>query len=120
MKLLINKTFSSSLFIYIFYILAHLATNTQPKHNSIFIFVLLLVINFFVNLLKSKTINTNLTFSKYIILYGVLGFGFNWFIIMLDFMSTNLLVSILVSLLCGIIFSILNYKINPSIKLKNS
>jgi len=112
MKNIINNTICSTLFIYIFYLVSHLATNTEPNNSKIFIFFLLLISNFTFHIIRHKFPNKFETKFNYIIFYGIFGFGLNWFILMIDFMTTPILVSILLSSIAGIIFSILKFNIN--------
>lgn len=110
---LINESIRSTLFIYIFYLLTHLVVDSNSSINRLYILLILFVVNLVFNIIRFNLTKSNRHLNKfeYIISHGVLGFGLNWFIIMFDFMNTNIIISIIISALAGVLFSSINLKL---------
>lgn len=104
-KGLISKALSNTLFVYIFYILAHIITNTSTRINPALVFILIFLTEILVDLLEFKF---NLGNSKlsYILIAGCISYGLVMFIILFDFINISILSFFILCIVIGIIFSV--------------
>lgn len=115
MKILTNSLKSaifSSFFLFIIYLISHLAVDLLDVNIHlitilIYLFSNNIIFSFLKSLSESNIRKESTLKMTNIILNGLLGFGLNWYIIMSDLMTTDIKFSILISLLCGLTFSLI-------------
>ncbi|MBU5301959.1 hypothetical protein KQI45_18185 [Clostridium sporogenes] len=105
---LIYDSLTSSLFVFIFYLLARLTTDVPTKLSPTIILIFLFLIELLVNL-SVKKINYKIAKSIYVLIYGCISFGLSMFLILFDFINIPIFRAFILLILSGTVFALSFY-----------